>query len=516
MYYKLLNKNVISAVLVSLLTIGVTDICQAQGVVSLVEEDAALPQDNTAEVVTQEDDFDEFGFEIDAEIPDTIEDEVIPLNEDALISPTSVEEEPLSTDNESVQVEQPSDETDAPQSVSAEDTSNLTDEKADNSSHNTNPEDVSESFDLGLDKQVTQEEIVKTDNVQNVATDKQNPLNVTLGNEIKPVQEQDFANSVLAKIDNDLFAQMSDIEKQTTLLTLELRREKIRNEIEAIKAQRVRAEEEKLASQKEKELMEIEKQKEQEAKVYKEKQILKDKEIELEKIKQRKALSLYMNKMLEDKQVWIDENAKLLKKIKELEADRNELVENFKKKLNVLDTLSNKFVQSANSAKNNHERTVASLTAQNIQLKKRLETEVEAMQNAQKDTLNYIESENIENQEENNINLSQEYAVLDIVGKGKELIAKLINKEGSVFSARKGTVLHSGYVVEQITPDYIIFSKQGMKQYLHTGTTVEPEQISSDSSVMEEEIEKDPEEKKAPVTIGDSSAPTLGAGMFVK
>ena len=46
---------------------------------------------------------------------------------------------------------------------------------------------------------------------------------------------------LLNQIDNELFTQMSDLEKQTALLTLELRREKIRNEIEAIKAQRQKA-----------------------------------------------------------------------------------------------------------------------------------------------------------------------------------------------------------------------------------------------------------------------------------
>ena len=45
-----------------------------------------------------------------------------------------------------------------------------------------------------------------------------------------------LGNSVLSQMDSDLFSQMSEIEKSTTLLTLELRREKIRNEIEAQKA----------------------------------------------------------------------------------------------------------------------------------------------------------------------------------------------------------------------------------------------------------------------------------------
>ena len=47
-------------------------------------------------------------------------------------------------------------------------------------------------------------------------------------------EEEDFSNS-------DLFTQMSDLEKRTALLNLELRREKLQNEIEAVKNQRRQA-----------------------------------------------------------------------------------------------------------------------------------------------------------------------------------------------------------------------------------------------------------------------------------
>ena len=98
MYYKLLNKNVITVALVSLMMLGTIDTCDAQGVVSLVEEDniSAPKTDNAAESANQElpaDDFDEFGLEIDAEIPETLEEDdgIIPLD-DGLISPAPVVE----------------------------------------------------------------------------------------------------------------------------------------------------------------------------------------------------------------------------------------------------------------------------------------------------------------------------------------------------------------------------------------------------------------------------------------
>ena len=61
------------------------------------------------------------------------------------------------------------------------------------------------------------------------------------------INTDDLADKFIAKSNDSLFSQMSDIERQTTLLTLELRREKIKSEIEAIKAQRRRAEEEEKA-----------------------------------------------------------------------------------------------------------------------------------------------------------------------------------------------------------------------------------------------------------------------------
>ena len=278
-------------------------------------------------------------------------------------------------------------------------------------------------------------------------------------------------------------------------------------------------EEEKLAAQKEKELKEFEWKKEQEAKVYKEQQKLKEKEIELEKIKQRKALNSYMNKMLEEKQVWIEENAKLLKRIKEVEEDRKEIAENFKSKLNSLKSLSDTMIQSANNAKSNHDRTVASLTAQNIQLKKRLEAEAEALQNAQQIAANGsldAELAKAAAVEEDNINIAQEYAILDITGKGEELFAKLINKDGSAFIARKGTILQSGHTVEKITNGYIEFAKKGKKQYLYTGSSIEPDRMDGEGSTLSAEARKPVVEETKSSNIGDSSAPTLGAGMFVK
>ena len=61
-----------------------------------------------------------------------------------------------------------------------------------------------------------------------------------------PALSADEANAlgdnILEQFDDNLFSKMSDIEKQSALLSLELRREKIKSEIAAIQAQRKKAE----------------------------------------------------------------------------------------------------------------------------------------------------------------------------------------------------------------------------------------------------------------------------------
>ena len=67
---------------------------------------------------------------------------------------------------------------------------------------------------------------------------------------------------------------MSEIEKSTTLLTLELRREKIRNEIEAQKAIRQKNIDDLARQKEEQRLQDLERQKKIEAQVLQEKQAL--------------------------------------------------------------------------------------------------------------------------------------------------------------------------------------------------------------------------------------------------
>ena len=202
----------------------------------------------------------------------------------------------------------------------------------------------------------------------------------------------------------------------------------------------------------------------------------------------------------------------MLKKVKEAEDSRKEVAENFKNKLNDLNTLSNKFIQSANSAKSKHDRTVASLTAQNMQLKKRIEEDAAAAKKGQKDSA----SDSVKNVAiVNAVDISKKYAIMDITGKGEDLVAKLINKDGTFFTARRGTILQSGYIVEEITPTYVMFVNNDSKQYLYTTGTMEPEKMSSAKATPVDDSQKTSANNETS-KIGNAKAPSLGTGMFIK
>ena len=62
-----------------------------------------------------------------------------------------------------------------------------------------------------------------------------------------------FDENISPSISNDLFTKMSDLEKQTTLLNLELKKERVQNEIAAVKAQRLKAQQEEEARKEEEE-----------------------------------------------------------------------------------------------------------------------------------------------------------------------------------------------------------------------------------------------------------------------
>ena len=530
MYYKLLNKTILSSALFALICFSGNK-ASAQDLFGEEERiDVVVPASN------------DVSFEI--------EDDIIPLSEEELIVPEA-QDTPVAEPKEENAVQtapQPETatlevvETDivtpevAPEaeteviSVEKSETikapeETLEDDFIDNFEIDFNEgaeepqkdlfEETSEPVAKPLPKQATQN---KSDTKAKLKDSKKD-----LAAKTQPSNGLKFGDSILAQTNNDLFNQMSDIEKQTTLLSLELKRERIRNEVEAAKAVRERAELEKAAQEEAKKRQEAEWKNEQEVKIIRAQEDLKQKEIELEKVRQRKALTAYMNSMLEQKQQWIAENGKLYEEIRGLKDTNSALRTSYKNDLSNVETQSTKLLKSAETARNNYERAIASLTAQNAQLRKR----IESMEQAAKANANanpFADKAASGNQISTSadalirpINIAKEYAIMEITGQGGELFVKLINKEGDSFVAKTGTVLNTGHMIEEITPNYVQFDRNGLKDFLYTATSAlssEPNKFSDDSSATDDRSAA-PVRPRASL-ISDDSLPSVGNSMFVK
>lgn len=343
----------------------------------------------------------------------------------------------------------------------------------------------------------------------------------TSENEVVADMGNGMGDGILNQVDNELFSQMSDLEKQTALLTLELRREKVKNEIEAIKSQREKAVNEVKAKEEEKALKKAEWEKEQEKKILAEKQKLKEISIELEKLRQEKILNAYKNSMLASNQDWIKNNEEIYKELMKAEADRETMTNDFKKKLAYLSSLSSKAAKDAETARTNYNREISNLQTQISILKARLEAEKAERAEKENSKANpfaqVVKDESIKPVEEVIIKLPEEYVVMEIRGKGETLVAKLINKSGDSFLVRKGTALQTGHVVDEITQTFVRAEKDGIKDYIYfsAGGILEKEPVNVKTKEKTEKGAKSKPEEGIALQTSDG-VPSLGRGMFVR
>lgn len=315
---------------------------------------------------------------------------------------------------------------------------------------------------------------------------------------------ENFGNAILSKVDNDLFNQMSNIEKQTTILNLELKREELKNRVEALRAarQQARFEAEARRLAEEQKLKDMEAARKQKLIAAQEK--LKQKEIELEKVKQNRMLNDYMNEMLVMNQKWIEKNGRLQNRIQELETERKELIKAIEDKLGGLEAKTVAMAETAKEAIQNHQKILAALNSQIKQLKKDIldsEMRLRDLKNsaaaAANSSANPFATAGIGNlaPTAHSVDISEEYAIMDITGKGDDIVAKIVNREGTTFTIHKGSVLKGGEVVLSITEKFIAFDSNGSKTYLYPGGSImeyEPRATFSDAEKMQETVEKQP------------------------
>ena len=181
------------------------------------------------------------------------------------------------------------------------------------------------------------------------------------------------------EIDDELFAKMSALEKQTALLNLELRREKVKTEIEAIKNQRRQAEVQEKEKADEQKRKKLEWEKEQEQKVLQEQQKLRELDIQFEKTRQEKLLNAYKNEMLAANQEWIAHDGALYKQIEDLKKEKQTLMEDTQNKLkNIKASLTSASAQSTETI-NAYKKEMDNLQTQISVLKARIEAQEREM-----------------------------------------------------------------------------------------------------------------------------------------
>lgn len=318
---------------------------------------------------------------------------------------------------------------------------------------------------------------------------------------IKHSNSLDSLNSKSNTKVDDLFSQMSDIERNTALLNLELRREKLQNEIEAVKNQRRQAmEQEKLKAEEQKQKM-LEKAQEEERKKREEMQRLRELDITFEKIRQEKVLKAYKNQMLEETQKWIAHDAMFYKTIDDLRAEKKALSDSYKEKFLSLQKVADDAYKAYTEKLDEHSNEVQNLNSQIDVLRSRISSlEQEAEERARNanpfavdganagDATSAATSFNSETSgevasaasEPISNPLAKDYAVTEIRGQGGELIAKLINRNGLAFYVKKGTALQSGHVVSEITSTYVAADKNFKKDYIYfSAGGILPEEIDA-------------------------------------
>lgn len=337
----------------------------------------------------------------------------------------------------------------------------------------------------------------------------------------------------IGEIDEKVFSQMSDLEKQTALLNLQLRREKVQNEIEAIKNQR------KLAAQQEQEKEEAKKreklewEKAQEQKVIQEQQKLRELDISFEKLRQEKLLNSYKNKMLADTQKWVDTSAAIYEKIENEIKEKQELVNTTKSRLESLKSSILNATSQAVALKAAYQREIADLQSQISVLKSRIEAQEKELAAKEKEMEQEKQNPFAEGETATGgaakaseeaapeLKLANMYAVMEIRGQNGELIAKLINQDGEPFFVKRGTMLQSGHIIDEITSTYVRAEKGGIKDYLYfaAGGILPLEPAKSEiTSSLKEELKKTTKETKRPARtfVTSSEVPGMGRDMVVR
>ena len=335
----------------------------------------------------------------------------------------------------------------------------------------------------------------------------------------------DIVPVISENIDNELFSRMSDLERQTTLLNLELKKERLANEVAAVKAQRRKALEEERARIEEEERKRQEWQNEQDRLMVEEQRKLKEAEMAMEKLRQEKVVKAYKETMLVSTQKWIKKNAEIYAEIAKKDGIIKDLLKESSQKLGTLLQKAEDTKTKAEAARVNYDKKITNLEGQIAILKTRLEAEIEkAARLASGGSLrkNPFAGDDISGAvTPEKVRLSREYAIMEITGQGNDLSAKLITIDGDVFMVKVGTTLRNGYTVDEITKTFLSAVKDDDKDYLYFSAggildrePTKPIAVSESSGAAAAFSKPTPAPSKGPIST--QGVPSLGKGMLVK
>ncbi len=343
----------------------------------------------------------------------------------------------------------------------------------------------------------------KKDNKVQSATSQPSPATV-----LKSPQGIDM--QLVSDVDDSIFNQMSDLEKQTAILNLELKKERVKSDIESLKAVQEKAKEEEKARQEEKKRKAQAWENEEKRKLLQEQQKLKNLEIAYEQERQEKILKNYKNKMLEQSQDMITAREEMFQEIAKLKEEREALINDFKGRFLQLTKIADQVTSDAIRVRDSYAKTVSDLQTQISILNARLEA------NDRKNP--FAENSNAaEDAEEKNAKLSDLYAVMEIRGQGNKIAAKLINESGIPFMVKVGTALQSGHIIDEISSTYVRADKEGVKSYLYFSAggvlDKEPEQ----NEELKIKVSSPEEEKKAVApAVMTTGIPSVASEMTIR
>ncbi len=327
----------------------------------------------------------------------------------------------------------------------------------------------------------------------------------------KAIQTQTLGNVQMVKdAEESVFDQMSDLEKQTAILNLELKKEKVKSDIESLKAVQAKARQEEQARQEEEKRKVQEWKNAEKRKILQEQQKLKELEIALEKQRQESLLNSYKNQMLIAKQDAIKTQAELYKEISSLRDEKQALISDFKGRFVQLTRLADKATNDAIRVRDNYAKTISDLQTQISILKARLE--------ANKEQNPFADGKTGDGAPEvNDVRISDLYAVMEIRGQGNNMIAKLINENGYPFMVKVGTALQSGHIIDEITPTYVRGDKGGYKDYLYfsAGGILDKEPIHNED-ISVKAVTDNANKTAVPAAVMSNGIPGVAAEMTIR